>query len=81
MTEICGKWYMENLLRYYHHLGDRNKVKNHNRKMMKLRKLSESNRRWNDQKFQLYWNKLEWVNPRIKNKRKQPYSVSSNIFY
>ena len=28
-----------------------------------------------------YWNNLEWVNLIIKNKRKQPYSVSSKKFF
>ena len=31
---------------------------------MKLKKLYEANQWWNDWKFQLHWNKLEWVNPR-----------------
>ena len=29
-----------------------------------LKKLNESNRWWNDWKFQLYWNMLEWVDPK-----------------
>ena len=38
---------------------------------MKLKKLYESNKWWNDRKFQLHWNKLEWVNPRSKTKSKK----------
>ena len=45
-----------------------------------IKKIHEANRHWNDRKFQLRWNKLEWVNQRSINKRKQHYSVSSNIF-
>ena len=33
-------------------------------------KLCKANRHWNDWEFQLHWNKLEWVNPRIKIKIK-----------
>ena len=29
-------------------------------------KLHTANRNWNDWKFQLYWSKLGWVNPRSK---------------
>ena len=28
------------------------------------RKLHKANKVWNDGKFQIHWNKLEWVNPR-----------------
>ena len=31
---------------------------------------------WNYWKFQKYWNKLEWVNPRIPDERKNPFCVS-----
>ena len=44
-------------------------------------KLYTSNSNWNNWKFQIHWNKLEWVNPRSKIKRKQPYSVYSYFFY
>ena len=46
-----------------------------------IKNIYEANRHWNDCKFQLHWNKLEWVNPRSKDKRTQPYSVSSKKFY
>ena len=49
--------------------------KNNKRRRMKLK--NEANRYWNDRKFQLHWNKLEWVNPRIQIKGKKLYSVSS----
>ena len=37
-----------------------------------LRKLYKSNRKWNDCRFQLHWNKLEWFNPRSNILRKKP---------
>ena len=45
------------------------------------KELHEDNRHWDFCKFQLHWNKLDWVNPRIKDKRKQPYLVSSNKLF
>ena len=40
-----------------------------------------SNMWWNDWKFQLHWNMLEWVNPKSRTKRVKPFSFSSNKFY
>ena len=45
------------------------------------KKLYTYNRNWNCWRFQLHWNKLEWVNPRSKIKGKKPYSVTSRQFY
>ena len=42
--------------------------------------LYEANRYWNDSRFQLHWQNLEWVNPRFQIKRKKPYSVYSKTF-
>ena len=44
-------------------------------------KLVQSNIWWNDWKFQLHWNMLEWVDPKLKPKRVKPFSVSSKRFY
>ena len=41
------------------------------------RKLYTDNMNWNDWKYQLNWNRLEWVNPRSKTARKKTYSTSS----
>ena len=49
--------------------------------MILLKKLYESNRWWNDWKFQLHWNMLEWVDPNLTTKRVKPLSVSSKRFY
>ena len=40
------------------------------------KKLYESNRWWNDWKFQLHWNKLEWVDSKYNPKRVKPFYVS-----
>ena len=45
------------------------------------KKLYESKRWWNYWRFQLHWNKLEWVDPISTPKRVKPYSVSSKKFY
>ena len=34
----------------------------------------------NDWKFQIHWNKLEWVNPRIRIEGNNPFCVSSKKF-
>ena len=34
-----------------------------------------SNQIWNDQRFQIHWNKLKWVNPRSR------IEVKNNFFY
>ena len=40
------------------------------------KKLYGANRWWNDCKFQLHRNKLEWVDPKYNPKRVKPFSVS-----
>ena len=39
-------------------------------------KLNTANSNWDDCKFLLHWNKIEWVNPRNKILRKKTYSTS-----
>ena len=36
-------------------------------------KLHEANQSWNAWKFKIHWNKLEWVNPRSRDKRKNHF--------
>ena len=48
---------------------------------MKYKKRYEANKWWNDWKFQLHWNNLEWANPKTLIKRDKPYSASSKKFY
>ena len=47
----------------------------------KFKKLYESNKWWNDWRFQLHWNNIEWVNPRSLTKMNKTFSVSSRDFY
>ena len=49
--------------------------------MILLKKLYESNRWWNDWKFQLHRNKIELVDPKSTPKGVKAYSVSSKRFY
>ena len=35
---------------------------------------------WNDWKYQLHWNMLEWVDPKSTTKRVKQFSVSSKKF-
>ena len=44
-------------------------------------KLFQSNRWWNDWKFQLHWNMLEWVDLKSTPKIVKPFSVSSKNLY
>ena len=46
---------------------------------MKIR-LTESNQEWNYWKFKIHCNKLEWVNPRIRDENKNQFCVSSIFF-
>ena len=39
------------------------------------------NQSWDDWKFKIHWNKLEWVNPRNFSEGNNPFCVSSTIFY
>ena len=39
----------------------------------------EPNQDWNCWKFQIHWNKLEWVNPRSRNERKNPFLFLKTI--
>jgi len=39
------------------------------------RRLTEANQEWCDWKFQIHWNKLEWVNPRSGDERKNTPSI------
>ena len=41
------------------------------------RRLTEYNKYWNDWKFLIHWNKLDWLNPRSWDERKNQFCVSS----
>ena len=38
------------------------------------------NKSWNDWIFQIHWNKLQWVNPRIHFEVKNKFCVSKTLF-
>ena len=44
------------------------------------RRLTEANQEWCDWKFQIHWNKLEWVNPRSQDERKTILCVLKKLF-
>ena len=78
MTYIGGGWYMEKSARVPPPLR-RTKLskKSQDKEDKSNKKLYEANRWWSYCKFQLHWNKLEWVNPRRQTKRNKHFSVSS----
>ena len=43
--------------------------------------LCKSNDYWNDRKFQLHWNDLEWVYLKTQEYNKNPFFSSNNKFY
>ena len=43
--------------------------------------LQMSNQNFNECKFQIHWNKLEWVNPRNCNERKNPFLCLLKYIY
>ena len=79
-TEISAGWYMEKSYMGLPPLKRSKLGKNHKIGRMKLKKVYEDNKLWNDRNFQLHWHKLEWVNQISKSKWNKSYSVSSNIF-
>ena len=44
-------------------------------------KLHKANKDWNDWKFQIKWNKLEWVNPRSLDEQKNILCVLLKICF
>ena len=82
MTDIGGGWYLKKCARG---LTPSKRTKLSKRAQERQdyiqKKLYESNRWWNDWKFQFHWNKLEWVDPKSTPKRVKPFSVSSKKLY
>ena len=81
LTDIGGGWYMEKSARGLPPLN-RTKLskKAQERQDCIQMKLYEANRCWNDWRFQLHRNKLEWVDPKSTPKIVKPFSVSSKSF-
>ena len=63
-------------------IGEKKKFKKAQERQDEIqRKIYEANRQWNDWKFQLHWNKLEWVDTKFNPKIDKPFSVYSKTFY
>ena len=45
------------------------------------KKIKKSHQHWNDWKFQIHWNILEWVLPKIHDVKKKPFGTSSQKLY
>ena len=81
MTDIGGGWYMEKSdkgLPILRRTKLSKKAQENQDEIQK--KLYEADKWWNDWKFQLHWQKIEWVNPKYLTKRDKPYLVSSTSF-
>ena len=61
MTEIGGGWYMKKNAKGLPQLKRSKISKKHKIRRMKLIKLYEADKWWNDWKFQLHWKNLQWV--------------------
>ena len=82
IIDIGGGWYLEIFQKGLPPLK-RTKLSKKAQKSYDLIKnrIFISNMWWNDWKFQLHWNMLEWVDPETTPKRVKPFSVSSKKFY
>ena len=77
MTYIGGVWYMEKGNRGLPPLKKTKlNKKAQERQDVIEKKIYEANRWWNDWRFQLHWNNLEWVDPKSNPKRVKSFSVS-----
>ena len=80
MTDIGGGWYIGKSARGLPPLNKtKPSKKSQERQDVIQKKLFETNRWRKDWKFQLHWNKLEWVDPKSNPKIVKPYSVSSTF--
>ena len=79
---IGGGWYVEKLGQKLPPLKKRKLSKKSQKEEDKIkRRLTEANQEWCDWKFQIHWNKLEWVNPRIRDERKNPFCASKKSMF
>ena len=80
LTDIGGGWYLAKSDRGLPPLKRTILSKKaQERKDYIQKKLYESNRWWNDWRFQLHWNNLEWVDPKSTPKRVKP--IYSFIYF
>ena len=82
ITDIGDGWYLEKCEKGLPPLK-RKKLskKSQERDDFIKNKLFQSNRWWNDWKFQLHWNILEWVDQKSTPKIVKPFSFSSKKVY
>ena len=77
ITDIGGGWYLKKIAKGLPPLK-RTKINKKAQERHDLKKkYDEYNMWWNDWKFQLHWNMLEWVDPKSTPKIVKPFSVSS----
>ena len=68
---VGGGWYMNKSSQNIKPLRKRRLFKKLQQKEDEIKiKLQEANQAWNYWKFQIHWNKLEWMNPRNRDERK-----------
>ena len=81
MTDIGRGWYMGKTAKGLP-ASRRTKLskKSQERQDEIQKKLYESNKCWNDWRFQLHWHKLEWVDTKSTPKRDKTYYVSQKSF-
>ena len=81
MTDNGGGWYMEKSARGLPPLKRTKPSKKSQERQDEIqKKLYKANRWWSDRKLQLYWNNLEWVDPKYNPKRVENFSVSPICF-
>ena len=78
MHAIVGCWYVDKSGQDIPPLKKSKLIKKGQKEQDKTKKrLTEANQKWYDWKFQMHWNKLERVNPRSRDERKNPFCMSS----
>ena len=70
---IVGGWYMNKLNDNFPPLKKMKLTKRAQKEEVEIkRNLQTANKNWNDRKFHIHWNELEWVNSRNCNEQKKP---------
>ena len=79
LNAIVGGQYMNKLNQKLSPLKKRKLIKKHTKK--KEKQPQTANQNWNDWRFQIHWNIIEWVNLLKFNKQTNVFCVSSKEFY
>ena len=78
---IGGGWYMNRLSQKLTPLKKSKLSKKAQEKDDAIKiKIQKSYQDWNDWKFQIHWNKLEWLNPRSRNEQKKHFVCLPGFF-